>query len=83
MTPGELADPRQQLEHAITTYARHMDPLGEFDILADWVIVTQWSRLDGDNATYCVSTPSADHAPHRTIGLLSLALDIAPDHDHD
>lgn len=76
-----MTDPRQQLEQAITDYARHLDPLGEFDILADWVVVTQWSRLDGDNATYCVSTPDRNHPAHRTIGLLSLALDIAPDHD--
>lgn len=76
-----MNDPRQRLEAAIADYARHMDPLGGFDLLADWVIVTQWSRLDGDNVTYCALTPSDDHPAHRTIGLLYVGLDLGPDWD--
>jgi len=78
-----MSDPRAELERAITEYAHHMDPLGGFEMLTDWVVVTAWSTIEGDNATYGILTPDRNHPAHRVLGLLQVGMDVGPEHDHD
>lgn len=79
-----MSDPMAELRAAIERVVRD-DP--EFQVaddcmLGDFVIVSSWPSLSGDNGEYTV-TPHDRNAPaHAICGLLHIGLNVGVEHEH-